>query len=291
VRFYVIAALVVTAACDGDLSVERGRYVLDAYRTATTCDDSFATAATEIGAFELHDIDGMLSLETCLTATDCNGFIPGGTSFGAGPFEADGDALVSITATFRPDVSEGNPNPPPPSTCTLGYAATRITAGGAGTLHVQHEHAERSVSIDDCNRGSALALAGTGSCAVLDGHLVQRAPVIDRVEPASIASAACTTTPLEISGDSFLPRAVVAIPTTTGQCSDGSYGYAYEGLQYCPIVIDAITPTSITAHFAECPAVGPVPLLVMNGDADFDASGRAITYGQMTAFEGFAITP
>ncbi len=172
-RSYVIAALVVLAACDGDITVVRGRYAVDDYRTATACSGPFEPKATAIGAFDLHDIDGMLTLETCLTTTDCTTFIPDGTSFGAGPLEEDGDRLVSVTALFRPDVAEGNPNPPPPSTCTLDYMATRITAIADDALRVEHERATGSVSITACNEDSALALAGTGGCVRLDGHLVQ----------------------------------------------------------------------------------------------------------------------
>src|SRR5262249_38784901 len=38
----------------------------------------------------------------------------------------------------------------------------------------------------------------------------------------------------------------------------------------CPITVDAVTGTAITAHFANCPALGPYPVAVINPDVQSD---------------------
>ena len=102
-------------------------------------------------------------------------------------------------------------------------------------------------------------------------------PQITAVAPARIPNATCTA-PLAITGTGFATGATLwyiapAGTTCTGSMLDPS------GQLLCPITVDATTSTSLTAHFAACPALGPYPVVVINPD------------GQAGYFYSIEITP
>ncbi|MDB4954785.1 MAG: hypothetical protein JWO36_2354 [Myxococcales bacterium] len=90
-------------------------------------------------------------------------------------------------------------------------------------------------------------------------------PAVTDVNPARIQNGSCTSTPITITGTGFLTGATAwyvapAGTTCTGSITDPS------GQTLCPITVDAITATAITVHFANCPALGPYPVVVINPD-------------------------
>jgi hypothetical protein len=94
-------------------------------------------------------------------------------------------------------------------------------------------------------------------------------PHVDDVTPARIQNGSCTSTAMTISGSNFIAGATawyVAPPATTctGSTTD------VNGNLLCPVTVDAVTSSAITAHLATCPALGPYPVAVINPDAQSD---------------------
>lgn len=90
-------------------------------------------------------------------------------------------------------------------------------------------------------------------------------PHVTDVSPARIQNGSCTTTALTITGNSFSAGATAWYLAPTGTACAGSTTDA-NGNLLCPIAVDGITDTAITAHFASCPALGPYPVVVINAD-------------------------
>lgn len=90
-------------------------------------------------------------------------------------------------------------------------------------------------------------------------------PSITSVTPSRIQNNICTTASLTIAGSNFQANATAWYVVPTGTTCTGSSTDA-NGNTLCPIVVDAVTPTAITTHFASCPALGPYPVVVINPD-------------------------
>ena len=90
-------------------------------------------------------------------------------------------------------------------------------------------------------------------------------PRIVDVSPARIQNGSCASTSMAIDGTSFAAGSTAWYLAPTGTMCAGSSTDA-SGNLLCPIAIDATTATSITAHFAACPAIGPYPVVVVNAD-------------------------
>ena len=94
-------------------------------------------------------------------------------------------------------------------------------------------------------------------------------PDVKDVSPARIQNGSCTTTPITLSGTGFLAGATAWYVAPTGTACAGSITDA-SGQLLCPITVDAVTATTITVHFASCPALGPYPVVVINPDQQSD---------------------
>lgn len=91
-------------------------------------------------------------------------------------------------------------------------------------------------------------------------------PHIVDVTPARIQNGSCTSTSMAVTGTNFTAGATAwyVAPAGTGCASSTTDA---NGNLLCPMTVDAVTATSITAHFAGCPALGPYPVVVLNADA------------------------
>src|SRR5262249_12588786 len=81
-------------------------------------------------------------------------------------------------------------------------------------------------------------------------------PDVVDVTPARIQNGSCTSTAMTISGTNFTTGATAWYVAPSGTNCAGSITDA-SGNLLCPITVDAVTGTAITAHFANCPALGP----------------------------------
>lgn len=90
-------------------------------------------------------------------------------------------------------------------------------------------------------------------------------PRVADVSPARVQNGTCTSTAVTIAGDSFGAGATAWYLAPSGATCAGSTTDA-SGNLLCPIAVDAVTSTALTAHFANCPALGPYPVAVINPD-------------------------
>ncbi|HEU4731566.1 MAG TPA: IPT/TIG domain-containing protein [Kofleriaceae bacterium] len=94
-------------------------------------------------------------------------------------------------------------------------------------------------------------------------------PDVVAVSPARIQNGVCTSTSLTISGSNFGVGATAWYVAPAGTACTGSTTDA-NGNLLCPITVDTVTSTAITAHLSTCPALGPYPVVVINPDNQSD---------------------
>ena len=102
-------------------------------------------------------------------------------------------------------------------------------------------------------------------------------PSITGVTPSRITNGTCSA-PLAVTGTGFLMGATLWYVAPAGTACVGSTTDA-SGQLLCPIVVDNVMATSLTAHIAACPALGPYPVVVINPD------------GQAAYYYSIEITP
>jgi hypothetical protein len=93
-------------------------------------------------------------------------------------------------------------------------------------------------------------------------------PDITDISPARIPNGTCSET-ITFTGTGFDAAATLWIVVPTGTTCTGSSTDA-NGQTLCPITVDSSMPTSMTGHFATCPALGPYPVVVENPDGQSD---------------------
>ena len=93
-------------------------------------------------------------------------------------------------------------------------------------------------------------------------------PDITDVSPARIQNGTCGQT-ITFTGTGFDAAATLWIVVPPGTTCTGSSTDA-NGQTLCPITVDSSMPTTMTGHFAACPALGPYPVVVINPDGQSD---------------------
>jgi len=96
-------------------------------------------------------------------------------------------------------------------------------------------------------------------------------PDIQKVDPSRIATGACTSTEMTITGGGFAANATLWYIVPSGTTCTGSITDA-NGNTLCPIVVDTVSAggDTMTAHFNPCPNQGPYPMVVINPDGQSD---------------------
>jgi len=128
------------------------------------------------------------------------------------------------------------------------YSRARIERTSSTTIHgTQAGTGTRTT----CTEGVCPDGFGSNAPACdFDATMAEPAPVITSVSPSSTSSSSCSE-PLTIHGGYFQPGATVSYVSAAPSCA--SITMLRDRTLACGMVVDKVTGTAITVHFAACP--------------------------------------